>query len=168
MGAMATRTPADGPVEPPSTNGSGAVTRVEHAPSSWGLGDGAAIPWRQARLAFGQDRDRAAAIRDVAPFLGIRSEQLLRHHRVARLCLVERHSRLQAAQQEQAARAALGERPCALAWQRLERYPRGDAAEDALAAGESLGRHADDCERAAVDSHGAPNDGRIRAEARTP
>jgi aldehyde dehydrogenase (NAD+) len=52
MVGMATRTPADPPVKPGATNGSGpvsgAVTRVEHAPSSWGLGDGAAIPWEYA------------------------------------------------------------------------------------------------------------------------
>ena len=48
MAAMATRTPADPPVEPASTNGHGALTRVETAPSSWGLGDGAAIPWEYA------------------------------------------------------------------------------------------------------------------------
>ena len=48
MVAMATRTPADPPVEPASTNGSGTVTRVDHAASSWGLGDGAAIPWEYA------------------------------------------------------------------------------------------------------------------------
>jgi aldehyde dehydrogenase (NAD+) len=48
MFAMATRTPADPPVEPASTNGSRTVSRVEHAPSSWGLGDGAAIPWEYA------------------------------------------------------------------------------------------------------------------------
>src|SRR6185369_767269 len=48
MVRMATRTPADPPVEPGSTNGSGALTRVDHAPSSWGLGDGAAIPWEYA------------------------------------------------------------------------------------------------------------------------
>ena len=48
MAAMATRTPADRPAEPTSTNGSGAVSRVEEAPSSWGLGDGAAIPWEYA------------------------------------------------------------------------------------------------------------------------
>jgi aldehyde dehydrogenase (NAD+) len=48
MAAMATRTPADRPVEPASTYGSGTVSRVEHAPSSWGLGDGAAIPWEYA------------------------------------------------------------------------------------------------------------------------
>src|SRR5204862_2360027 len=56
MATMATRppaappadTPADQPIEPASTNGSGTVTRVEHAPSSWGLGDGAAIPWEYA------------------------------------------------------------------------------------------------------------------------
>src|SRR5689334_14940172 len=54
MSAMATKTPAD----PAATNGSSAepsadgltraVTRVEHAPSSWGLGDGAAVPWEYA------------------------------------------------------------------------------------------------------------------------
>jgi len=49
MVAMATRTPAEPPVEPSSTNGKSAVTRVEQAPtSSWGLGDGAAIPWEYA------------------------------------------------------------------------------------------------------------------------
>jgi aldehyde dehydrogenase (NAD+) len=48
MVVMATRTPADRPVEPASTNGKGALTRVEQAPSSWGLGDGAAIPWEYA------------------------------------------------------------------------------------------------------------------------
>jgi aldehyde dehydrogenase (NAD+) len=48
MAAMATRTPADPPVEPTSTNGHPALTRVETAPSSWGLGDGAAIPWEYA------------------------------------------------------------------------------------------------------------------------
>jgi len=48
MATMATRTPADPPIEPASTNGSGTVTRVDHAPSSWGLGDGAAIPWEYA------------------------------------------------------------------------------------------------------------------------
>ncbi|HEX2754880.1 MAG TPA: aldehyde dehydrogenase family protein, partial [Candidatus Limnocylindrales bacterium] len=45
---MATRTPANPPVEPRSTIGSGAVSRVERAPTSWGLGDGAAIPWEYA------------------------------------------------------------------------------------------------------------------------
>ena len=45
MVAMATKTPAD----PAATNGkTSAVSRVEHAPSSWGLGDGAAIPWEYA------------------------------------------------------------------------------------------------------------------------
>jgi aldehyde dehydrogenase (NAD+) len=45
MPAMATKTPAD----PAATNGkTSAVTRVDHAPSSWGLGDGAAIPWEYA------------------------------------------------------------------------------------------------------------------------
>jgi aldehyde dehydrogenase (NAD+) len=45
MPAMATKTPAD----PAATNGkTSAVTRVEHTPSSWGLGDGAAIPWEYA------------------------------------------------------------------------------------------------------------------------
>ena len=49
MVAMATRRPADPPVEPASTNGDGAVSRIEPAaPSSWGLGDGAAIPWDYA------------------------------------------------------------------------------------------------------------------------
>src|SRR5258705_2650062 len=49
MVGMATRTPAEPPVEPKSTNGNSAVTRVEPAPtSSWGLGDGAAIPWEYA------------------------------------------------------------------------------------------------------------------------
>jgi aldehyde dehydrogenase (NAD+) len=49
MGAMATRTPADPPVDPTSTNGTSPVTRIEQAPaSSWGLGDGAAIPWEYA------------------------------------------------------------------------------------------------------------------------
>ena len=48
MAAMATRTPADRPAEPTSTTGSGAMIRVEEAPSSWGLGDGAAIPWEYA------------------------------------------------------------------------------------------------------------------------
>src|SRR5436309_13156544 len=42
MTAMATKTPAD----PATTNG--AVSRVEHAPASWGLGDGAAVPWEYA------------------------------------------------------------------------------------------------------------------------
>ena len=42
MTAMATKTPAD----PAPTNG--AVSRVEHAPASWGLGDGAAVPWEYA------------------------------------------------------------------------------------------------------------------------
>jgi hypothetical protein len=45
MPGMATKTPAAGA----ATNGTtSAVTRVEHAPSSWGLGDGAAIPWEYA------------------------------------------------------------------------------------------------------------------------
>src|SRR3954462_2573352 len=48
MVPMATKTPADRAVEPASANGSGAVARIEHAPSSWGLGDGAAIPWEYA------------------------------------------------------------------------------------------------------------------------
>src|SRR3954466_2433666 len=48
MAGMATKTPADRSADPGTTNGSGAVTRVEHAPSSWGLGDGAAIPWEYA------------------------------------------------------------------------------------------------------------------------
>jgi len=42
MTAMATKTPT----VPAATNG--AVSRVEHAPASWGLGDGAAIPWDYA------------------------------------------------------------------------------------------------------------------------
>jgi hypothetical protein len=37
-----------------------------------------------------------------------------------------------------------------------------------LAAGEPLGRDADDRERTAVDAHGASDDGGIRAEARAP
>ena len=45
---MATRTPAGRPVEPSVPNEAGAVVRVEHAASSWGLGDGAAIPWEYA------------------------------------------------------------------------------------------------------------------------
>ncbi|MEA2606660.1 MAG: aldehyde dehydrogenase, partial [Chloroflexota bacterium] len=49
MAGMATRTPADPPVDPTSTNGTSPVTRIEQAPaSSWGLGDGAAIPWEYA------------------------------------------------------------------------------------------------------------------------
>jgi aldehyde dehydrogenase (NAD+) len=49
MVEMATRTPAEPPVEPKSTNGKSAVTRVEPtSTSSWGLGDGAAIPWEYA------------------------------------------------------------------------------------------------------------------------
>src|ERR1044071_6912564 len=48
MPTMATKTPTDS-----STNGNasdGTVTRVERnrAPSSWGLGDGQAIPWEYA------------------------------------------------------------------------------------------------------------------------
>ena len=42
MAAMATKTPPDR-----GTPSTGAVTRVEHA-ASWGLGDGAAIPWEYA------------------------------------------------------------------------------------------------------------------------
>src|SRR6476660_2167698 len=46
MVVMATTTPeSDTPAEPPPD---GRVTRVEHASSSWGLGDGAAIPWEYA------------------------------------------------------------------------------------------------------------------------
>src|SRR6185369_11639422 len=48
--AMATKTPADRPAEPAPAEPppDGHVTRVETAPSSWGLGDGAAIPWEYA------------------------------------------------------------------------------------------------------------------------
>jgi aldehyde dehydrogenase (NAD+) len=46
MVVMATKTPeSDTPAEPQPD---GRVTRVEHASSSWGLGDGAAIPWEYA------------------------------------------------------------------------------------------------------------------------
>jgi aldehyde dehydrogenase (NAD+) len=48
MVPMATKTPADRPVEPAPANGHSAVTRVETTSSSWGLGDGAAIPWEYA------------------------------------------------------------------------------------------------------------------------
>jgi aldehyde dehydrogenase (NAD+) len=43
MAAMATKTSERDP-----SPASGALTRVEGAPSSWGLGDGAAIPWEYA------------------------------------------------------------------------------------------------------------------------
>jgi aldehyde dehydrogenase (NAD+) len=43
MAAMATKT-----AEREPGSASGALTRVEGAPSSWGLGDGAAIPWEYA------------------------------------------------------------------------------------------------------------------------
>jgi acyl-CoA reductase-like NAD-dependent aldehyde dehydrogenase len=43
MDAMATRTP-----ERDAAKGAGAVARVEQTTSSWGLGDGAAIPWEYA------------------------------------------------------------------------------------------------------------------------
>jgi acyl-CoA reductase-like NAD-dependent aldehyde dehydrogenase len=43
MAAMATKTAERDP-----GSASGALTRVEGAPSSWGLGDGAAIPWEYA------------------------------------------------------------------------------------------------------------------------
>src|SRR3954464_3387637 len=48
MAAMATRTPADASVQPTSTNGTDADSHAVVAPSSWGLGDGAAIPWEYA------------------------------------------------------------------------------------------------------------------------
>src|SRR5437667_2099803 len=49
MTAMATKTPAD----PATTNG--AVSRVEHAAASWGLGDGAAVPWGEAPATESRD-----------------------------------------------------------------------------------------------------------------
>ena len=77
-------------------------------------------------------------------------------------------ARLQPAEQHETAGAALAEAAWAPAPERLERHPRVDAAEDALTAQESLGRHSDDGERAAVDAHRAANDGGVRAEARPP
>jgi aldehyde dehydrogenase (NAD+) len=67
---MATKTPAD----PAASNGkTSAVSRVDHAPSSWGLGDGAAIPWEYAPAPESRDivtiRDRYGLFiggRDVA------------------------------------------------------------------------------------------------------
>src|SRR3954467_8213231 len=62
MVGMATKSPADRSADPGTTNGSGAVTRIEQAPSSWGLGDGAAIPWEDAPAPESRDvvklRDR--------------------------------------------------------------------------------------------------------------
>jgi aldehyde dehydrogenase (NAD+) len=46
MPAMATKTPAT--PDAGIASGNGAVTRIERSPASWGLGDGAAIPWEYA------------------------------------------------------------------------------------------------------------------------
>jgi aldehyde dehydrogenase (NAD+) len=48
MAAMATKTPAEPGADATGGDGTGAVSRVVHAASSWGLGDGAAIPWEYA------------------------------------------------------------------------------------------------------------------------
>src|SRR4029077_5851368 len=48
MAAMPTKTPDESAADAAAGNGTSAVARVEHAASSWGLGDGAAIPWEYA------------------------------------------------------------------------------------------------------------------------
>jgi aldehyde dehydrogenase (NAD+) len=46
MPVMATKTPGAPAADPASGNGS--LTRIEGTPSTWGLGDGAAVPWEYA------------------------------------------------------------------------------------------------------------------------